>query len=335
MLILAGVTISIVVNGGLFNQAQNAANATQNAAADEQALTVAVAASMLDPNGDDLFNSVKNAAGGTTFDVTDNGDGTVTLTDSKTGLSYIIDADYNVSGGGIGSSTNGKGGNSNNTGGNTGNTSGGTNNTGGNDIPENATIAELFNNDNTGTIKVGDYVAYMPDSVVASYVVQGQYSTSNSGANQTANRESLSWRVLDKTSDGKLRLISASPTTFSLTLQGANGYNNAVKLIDDLCAMYGGSKGTAQGLKLNDVLPHLLSRYHVAYNPTPGLLGHQGGYSVPTSLGINYPSIFGYENNQMSNSQPMMPGPVVGLLPDVQDTWYTGTKSSSSRINSN
>ena len=40
MLILAGVTISIAVNGGLFKQAQSAADATKRAAIDEQAKTL-------------------------------------------------------------------------------------------------------------------------------------------------------------------------------------------------------------------------------------------------------------------------------------------------------
>ena len=36
MLILAAVTISIAINGGLFKQAQNAASATQGASENEQ-----------------------------------------------------------------------------------------------------------------------------------------------------------------------------------------------------------------------------------------------------------------------------------------------------------
>ena len=40
MLILAGVTITIAVNGGLFKQAQSAADATKKAAIDEQAQTL-------------------------------------------------------------------------------------------------------------------------------------------------------------------------------------------------------------------------------------------------------------------------------------------------------
>ena len=102
-----------------------------------------------------------------------------------------------------------------------------------------------------GTIKVGDYIAYTPTGE-SSYPVNGTYS--GTGTEQVINKESLNWRVLDKTEDGKVRLISATPTEAEVELKGANGYNNAVYLLDELCNMlYKGENATAKSLKIEDI----------------------------------------------------------------------------------
>ena len=102
-----------------------------------------------------------------------------------------------------------------------------------------------------GTIKVGDYVAYTPTGE-SSYPVNGTYS--GTGTEQVINKESLNWRVLDKTQEGKVRLISATPTETTVKLQGANGYNNAVYILDELCnTLYKGENATAKSLKIEDI----------------------------------------------------------------------------------
>ena len=102
-----------------------------------------------------------------------------------------------------------------------------------------------------GTIKVGDYVAYMPTGE-SSYPVDGTYS--GTGSEQVINKKSLNWRVLDITEEGKVRLISATPTETTVKLQGANGYNNAVYILDELCnTLYKGENATAKSLKIEDI----------------------------------------------------------------------------------
>ena len=102
-----------------------------------------------------------------------------------------------------------------------------------------------------GTIQPGDYVAYTPTGL-ESYVVNGNYS--GTGMNQTVTKEELNWRVLDKTQEGKLRLISANPTESTVKLQSADGYNNAVYLLDELCnTLYKGENATAKSLKIEDI----------------------------------------------------------------------------------
>jgi len=99
MIILAAVVISIIMNGGLFKQANDAKEAQEKATLDEQAEMVAATARITKESNDKgLFLNIQEAVKGTPFEggVTDNGDGTVTIKDS-TGKEYIIDSNYNVS----------------------------------------------------------------------------------------------------------------------------------------------------------------------------------------------------------------------------------------------
>ena len=153
-------------------------------------------------------------------------------------------------------------------------------------------IGELIDN---GTIKIGDYVAYTPTGA-GSYTVNGTYS--GTGSNQVINKENLNWRVLDKTEDGKVRLISANPTTAEVTLKGANGYNNLVYLLDELCnTLYKGTNATAKDLKIEDIQNKMnLSVWN--YN-------NFSGYGVTTGSpkNKNYPLIFAQEIGQTVNGR--------------------------------
>ena len=109
-------------------------------------------------------------------------------------------------------------------------------------------IGDLVDN---GMIEIGDYIAYNPTGD-KNYIVNGDYSGTNS--DQKINVENLNWRVLDKTEDGKVRLISANPTTSTVTLKGMNGYNNGVYLLDELCnTLYKSEYATSKNLKVEDL----------------------------------------------------------------------------------
>ena len=119
------------------------------------------------------------------------------------------------------------------------------------------TEEKLVDKVNDGTIKIGDYVKYTPDKASTDSILQelGTYSGSNENTTSTLTQESLNWRVLD-VKDGQVRLISEVPTTSTITLSGYNGYNNAVKLIDDTCnTLYSNSKlaSKVQNLKIEDI----------------------------------------------------------------------------------
>ena len=146
-----------------------------------------------------------------------------------------------------------------------------------------------------GTIKIGDYVKYTPDAVSNTDIKYTElltnlttYSGSSANTTSTLTQETLNWRVLDVTDDGQVRLISELPTTSKISLSGYNGYNNAVKLIDDTCStLYSNSKlsSKVQNIKIEDVTKYMTTQ------PT------EDTTEYPLS-DINYPKILEQEENQ-------------------------------------
>ena len=145
---------------------------------------------------------------------------------------------------------------------------------------------------NSGEVAIGSYIKYEPDEVseetINNLITElGTYSGSNENTKSTLAQEKLSWRVLD-VKDGQVRLISEVPTTSPITLFGYNGYNNAVKLLDDTCStLYNNSKlaSKVQNLKIEDITAHMKTQ------PTEDTTEY-----TPTN--INYPKILEQEENQ-------------------------------------
>ena len=110
---------------------------------------------------------------------------------------------------------------------------------------------------NDGKIKIGDYVKYTPDTASTDTILQelNTYSGSDKNTTSTLTQEKLNWRVLD-VKDGQVRLISELPTKSTITLSSYNGYNNAVKLLDDTCSTLYTNKQLAskvQNIKIEDI----------------------------------------------------------------------------------
>ena len=148
---------------------------------------------------------------------------------------------------------------------------------------------KLVDKVNDGTIKIGDYVKYTPDTASTTEILQelNTYSGSDKNTTSTLTQEKLNWRVLD-VKDGQVRLISELPTTSKITLSGYNGYNNAVKLLDDTCStLYSNSKlaSKVQNLKIEDITVYMKTQ------PTEDTTEYK-----PTN--INYPKILEQEENQ-------------------------------------
>ena len=130
---------------------------------------------------------------------------------------------------------------------------------------------------NSGEVAIGSYIKYEPDEVseetINNLITElGTYSGSNENTKSTLAQEKLSWRVLD-VKDGQVRLISEVPTTSPITLSGYNGYNNAVKLLDDTCStLYNNSKlaNKAQNLKIEDVQDKMKEKDNTKINSNYG-----------------------------------------------------------------
>ena len=164
-------------------------------------------------------------------------------------------------------------------------------------------INEYLSNENDGIklskkVKVGDYVNYIPDTLNETELTtlknnlntySGIVNDENNTINPIIKRDELKWRVLDiNEKTGEPRLISAKPTDSQIQLYSYNGYNNAVKLIDDACYTLYNNKTLAskvQNLKIEDVTTYMTTQ------PTEDVTEYK-----PTNIKI--PNILKQEENQ-------------------------------------
>ena len=157
---------------------------------------------------------------------------------------------------------------------------------------------KLVDKVNDGTIKIGDYIKYKPDAASTEAILQelGTYSGSADNTTSTLAQEmNLNWRVLD-VKDGQVRLISDGPTTSKITLNGYNGYNNAVKLLDDTCnTLYNNQKvaSEVQNLKIEDIQDKMIEKDYTK------MISEYGKKYSPTTK--YYPSILLKEKEQTVN----------------------------------
>ena len=185
-------------------------------------------------------------------------------------------------------------------------------------------------------VKVGDYVEYTPDelsneSLTTLKTNLNTYSgKSDSTINSEIKRDDLKWRVLD-VQNGQVRLISETPTTSKIELYGYNGYNNAVKLIDDACSTLYTNKqlaSTVQNLKIEDITKHMKAQ--PTEDTTP--------YS-PTK--IKYPKILENEENQtvvnsttnnklgVSSQESFVTGNDISATTTLKKTYWSQTMNNT------
>ena len=155
-------------------------------------------------------------------------------------------------------------------------------------------------------VKVGDYVAYKPDELDNNALTTLKTNLKNySGASDNttnsaiARDDSLRWRVLDvDETTGAVRLISATPTYKKIELYGYNGYNNAVKLLDDACStLYNSKLATkVQNLKIEDIQDKMKEKDYSK------LYSEYGKPPIPPEQ-KKYPSILAQEKNQKVNGK--------------------------------
>ena len=112
-------------------------------------------------------------------------------------------------------------------------------------------------------LQVGDTILYTP-STVKTYNWDQTLATSDaaadapvielkSGAGQSYNI--ARWKVLEISADGsQVKMVPENPSSGTVRLQGAQGYNNAVKLLNDACStLYSDTGITARSIAVEDI----------------------------------------------------------------------------------
>ena len=243
LLILAGVSISMLTGeNGIITQAIEAQEKTDIADEKERVQLAAVAAAGKDGWGeiteDNLAEELTKNIGKRNEDYTLTKEGEnflVTYIDSN--RSYLVDENGNVT----------YTGESENPGEGDGD---------GETIPDRSEL------------KVGDYIDYVPDKNTTGYFTNKLTSTITGSTSNTStitqdkqyarDGEGMTWQILRIYEDGGLDLIG-SPTSQSVYFSGANGYNNGVTVMNDICkTLY--SRGDIEARSVNyEDLDHWLT----------------------------------------------------------------------------
>ena len=162
------------------------------------------------------------------------------------------------------------------------------------------------------TGKLDDYIPHIPEGLEigseVSYSPEGSYnwdadyyysgsSTYNDVALNTSdtNYEITSWKVLDIDKGNEIvKLVPTAPTTGRVTLGGAQGYNNAVKLLNDACSNlygYGGKKAgiSARSINIEDIEYYMTDEaLEEAHNYRSNDSGTKYGEQVSSSYSKSY-----------------------------------------------
>lgn len=150
---------------------------------------------------------------------------------------------------------------------------------------------------NIPDLKVGDFVNYTLKTPTAKELEDlnndiATYSGATDNTTKTAAGSTLLCRVLEMDSNGNpTKLISANGVN-TLRLNGANGYNNAVYLINEMCTtLYSGNQGITTSLTIEDLENNYFSDTSIstrdAYNSETLTYG-ETKYFLSNS---NYPNI--------------------------------------------
>lgn len=204
-------------------------------------------------------------------------------------------------------------------------------------------------------LEVGSTVTYNPSG---EYKWQAAYcsSTKTPGTetelnddvvlkSSEANFNISTWKVLsiDETT-GKVELVPSSPTTGTVYLGQAQGYNNGVKLLNDACGnLYGNnSKGiTARSINIEDIEKYMTGEALTGTNGAHNYVNANSNTKYGNQVGSayssnkNYPVIYSKEKKAVINGST--PTDATLDLSDTLDRFIERTESRSNRrkINSN
>lgn len=275
LLILAGVSIAALTgNNGILTRVYEAKERSKDAE-DIEKIKIAVSEAQIGDNGyqkldqNSLQETIDSQFGETMATVIDNKDGTFTIFFNSSEKMYDINKDGEI---------------------------------------KEQSITTLVGKVKSGKIKIGEYIDYTPDIINSStseYIdlisdLQTYSGSTDNSMDTLVQETNLKWRILD-VKDGKVRLISDTPTTSKISLYGQEGYNNGVYLLDETCQiLYNNSVYTnnVSNLKIEDILKHLEYDYTQNETIVNNEIVKYGTTKVYEENGFKYyPSILPYEKN--------------------------------------
>ena len=191
---------------------------------------------------------------------------------------------------------------------------------------------------NIPDLKVGDFVNYALKTPTTEELTNlnndiSTYSGATDNTEKTATGSTLLCRVLEMDTNGNpTKLISADGVN-TLKLNGANGYNNAVYLINEMCkTLYSGNQGTTTSLTIEDLENNYFSDVAITTrnNYSNGAVLY--GETIYYSTDAQYPNI-ALEEAKMGIGTTLVEGKNTirtgGLGLSQQTITYTGSGNAA------
>ena len=104
-------------------------------------------------------------------------------------------------------------------------------------------------------LKLGDKINYRPDTNEEYYKIKKE--TSGYSEDKNLNREDYEWKVFEINENGTIEIIGVpNENNTEIYLNGAEGYNNGVYLLNDICnKLYSNNKlgATASSINVEDI----------------------------------------------------------------------------------
>lgn len=154
------------------------------------------------------------------------------------------------------------------------------------------------------SLKVGQYVEYIPDTA---NVYSLSSTVSGYENNQNISQENFTWQIVGiDESDGTINLISNKPTSQLVYFEWNLGYNNAVYVLNDICAKQYSNESlgvTARSINLEDDIETEMNSKGIearnsyiatSDNADNAVLAAQYGTTVTYIGGTDYPSFYLY-----------------------------------------
>ena len=197
-------------------------------------------------------------------------------------------------------------------------------------------------------LEIGSEVSYSPEGSYnwdVDYYYSGTSTYSDVSLNTSdANYAITSWKVLDIDRENEIvKLVPTAPTTGTVRLVGAQGYNNGVKLLNDACSNlygYGGEKTgiSAESIDIDDIEHYMTDTaledaYNYNNNGNAATYNTQTGspYSKSSSY---YPIIYAQEKNSVIDGSKKENGLEMSEQAEfINDTENTGSARGRAQAN--